>query len=235
MNINSYKAFFTKEYLMGPNSLKLLHELITNAPDAIPGGYVLDLGCGTGVTSLFLAKETRAEKVFATDLWVDATSNWQRAQSWEQQHKLIPIHADAHTLPFANGFFQSIVSVDAYHYFGCEEGLFASKILPLLAPGGSILLAMPGIRDEAMQSAPLMQEWAGEEAALFHSPAWWVQHLTSEAEGIAIKAYESAHFQEVWEDWFATGHEYAMNDKAFIDRGLRDMLTFVMLEVRMSR
>ena len=235
MNINNYKDFFTREYLMGPNSLKLLHELLLNAPDAIPGGYVLDLGCGTGVTSLFLARETKAEKVFATDLWVDATSNWQRAQSWAQPHKLIPIHADAHTLPFAHSFFQSIVSVDAYHYFGGEKGIFASKILPLIAPGGSILLAMPGIRDEAMHSAPLLQEWAGDESTLFHSPAWWTDHLAAEAEDITIRTYESAHFQEVWEDWFATGHEYAMNDKAFMTRGLDEMLTFVMMEERRDR
>ena len=36
--------------------------------------------------------------------------------------RVYPIHADAHALPYAEGFFDAIVSVDAYHYFGLEDG-----------------------------------------------------------------------------------------------------------------
>ncbi|WP_175560298.1 hypothetical protein [Butyrivibrio sp. YAB3001] len=27
-------------------------------------------------------------------------------------------------------YFDAIVSVDAYHYFGCKEGIFSEKVLP---------------------------------------------------------------------------------------------------------
>lgn len=230
MRTDNYKEFFTKEHLMGPNSLKLLDELLENAPDAVKDGYVLDLGCGTGITSLFLARETKAEKVFATDLWVAAGDNWRRAQAWNAADKLIPIHADAQDLPFATGFFRSIVSVDAYHYFGGGEGFFAQKILPLLAPGGTVLLAMPGVKEEGVQDGNLMREWAGDEATLFHSAAWWKQHILRDAP-VAVRAYESARYDEAWQDWFATGHEYALQDKAFMERGGWELMNFVMLEI----
>lgn len=233
MNMDFYRPFYTAEYLMGPNALKLLQELIAAAPDAL-SGYVLDLGCGKGATSLMLARETSAEKVFAADLWVNAADNWRRAQAWGMADKLIPIHADATALPFADGFFRSVVSVDAYHYFGGEAGFFARKIQRVLAPGATVLLAMPGVKQEAAQSSALLREWAGDEARMFHSADWWRETILSGAEGLAVRAWESPQFDDVWNDWFQTGHEYALRDKAFLHRGLADVLNFVMLEIRQS-
>lgn len=231
MKTNRYKEFFTQEHLMGPNSLTLLDELLENAPQAVGSGYVLDLGCGTGITSLFLARETEAEKVFATDLWVSAGENWRRAQAWGQAEKLIPIHGDAADLPYGEGFFQSIVSVDAYHYFGGAEGFFARKMLPLLAPGGWMLLAMPGVKAEGTQESPLMREWAGDEAGLFHSVAWWERNILQGTDGVTVKGYASRRYEVAWADWFASGHPYAQRDKIFMERGLKDMMNFVMLEI----
>ena len=136
---------------MGPNSLKLLDELLMNAPHAVQEGYVLDLGCGTGITSLFLARETGAEKVFATDLWVPAGENWQRACEWNQQEKIIPIHADAAQLPYAEGFFRSIVSVDAYHYFGGAEKFYKN----LDRYGNTSAASIPMCLDEMMEQGLL--------------------------------------------------------------------------------
>lgn len=225
-----YEQFFTKEYLMGPNSLLLLDEMLRAAPP-IDGGYVLDLGCGSGVTSLMLAQETGAEKVFAMDLWVAAGDNWQRAKKWEQADKIIPIHADANAMPFATDFFSSIVSVDAYHYFGYEKGFFAARVLPYLAPGGSALFVMPGVREEGMQNSALMQEWAGDETVMFHSPLWWKENFLHGAENISVKVWESARYDAAWADWFTTGHEYALRDRVFLQRGLKDVLNFVMVEI----
>ena len=61
---------------MGPNSLKMLEEL-TCGMDLKPGMKVLDLGCGKGLTSIFLAKEFGVT-VYATDLWIGATENYER-------------------------------------------------------------------------------------------------------------------------------------------------------------
>ena len=57
-NVEKYKDYFTKEYLMGPNSFRLLDELISSSPEKINYGRVLDLGCGFALTSLFIANST---------------------------------------------------------------------------------------------------------------------------------------------------------------------------------
>ena len=56
VNLENYQEFSNKEYLMGPNSLRLLEEMLRKYPLAA-GDRVMDLGCGRGITSLFLAKE----------------------------------------------------------------------------------------------------------------------------------------------------------------------------------
>ena len=63
-----YRKYFTKDYLMGPNSFRLLDELISGAPSAAHFFRTLDLGCGYALTSMFIANETDAKSVFAFDL-----------------------------------------------------------------------------------------------------------------------------------------------------------------------
>ena len=114
-----YRSFFTKEYLMGPNSLRLLNEMLAKYP-LKEGSRVMDLGCGMGITSMFLAKEANVN-VFATDLWISATQNAENFKKWNVEDRIIPIHADANDLPYAHEYFDTIVSIDAFHYFGNEK------------------------------------------------------------------------------------------------------------------
>ena len=232
MRNENYSVFMTKEYMMGPNSLRLLDELLSHAPERL-SGRVLDLGCGMAVTSLFLARETEADTVFAVDLWITATDNYARIRQWGEEKRIVPLHSDALDLPFADGFFKAIVSVDAYHYFGCREGFFAEKILPLLEPGGYALIAVPGLKEEFENGIPaLMTEWAEDDALCFHSPQWWKEHISQGVEGAEVSVYESKQFDAIWNDWFESGHEYAANDKAYLERGVADMLSFVLIVVR---
>lgn len=99
-NIENYKQYFTKEYLMGPNSFRLLDELIRRKPENMDFGRALDLGCGYALTSMFIANETNAEQVFAFDLWIAASENYRRIQKNYLENKIIPIHGDALDMPF---------------------------------------------------------------------------------------------------------------------------------------
>ena len=61
-----YDPNWIAENWMGPNPVLLLEELCGNL-DLHPGMKVLDMGCGKGLTSIFLAKEYGVT-VFANDL-----------------------------------------------------------------------------------------------------------------------------------------------------------------------
>ena len=129
-----YDKTFIQENMMGPNSIIILEELTGKIP-LKKGMRVLDLGCGNGLTSIFLAKEYGV-KVFALDLWISATDNYSRFRELGLEDLIVPIHADAHSMPFSDKYFDVVISVDAYHYFGNNDTFFNEKIQPLLKSNG---------------------------------------------------------------------------------------------------
>lgn len=233
-NIENYKQYFTKEYMMGPNALRLLDEIVGDYSQAVSKGDVLDLGCGAALSSIYLANETKADKVWALDLWVSPTDNLKRIRENELEHKVIPIYGDALALPFAEEYFDAVISVDTYHYFGCADNVFGEKILPFLKKGGYALFVVPGLKEEPVGAMKeLMEEWAGEETYMFKSKEWWAYHLAQSCENqVEVKVYESAIFDLVWQEWFDSGHEYGIRDEEFLGRGLKDILNFVMIAVK---
>lgn len=233
-NIDNYKKYFTKEYMMGPNALRLLAELLDNNPQATERGNVLDLGCGAALSSLLLANETNADTIYAFDLWISPTDNWKRIKENGLEDKIIPLHGDALAMPFAHEFFDAIISVDTYHYFGCEDGVFHEKILPFLKKGGYALFAVPGIKCEPEGAMlELMEEWATDEVYMFKTKEWWAEHLAKCcADEVEISVSESDFFDLIWQEWIDSGHEYGARDGEFLERGLKDILNFVMIVVK---
>ncbi len=70
MELEKYRSYWMKDYLMGPNSLRILQKLLERNPCSLGSdSLILDLGCGTGLTSFALCVETGA-KVLANDLWI---------------------------------------------------------------------------------------------------------------------------------------------------------------------
>ncbi len=232
--IDNYKKYFTKEYMMGPNALRLLDEILLDNPRAISGGRVLDLGCGAALSSLLLAKETDADSVYALDLWVSPTDNWKRICANGLEEKIIPIYGDALAMPFAEEFFDTIVSIDTYHYFGCEEKVFGEKILPFLKKGGYALIVVPGVKQQPEgEMKVLMEEWAGEDTCMFQTCKWWEEHLTKGfEEQVEVRSYESSQFDLVWKEWTSSGHEYGIRDEEYLEKGLKNILNFVMLVIK---
>lgn len=86
--------------MMGPNSIRILEELFDKHPlHSAIDDQVLDLGCGTGLTSLIIAKETGAE-VYANDLWISAEENGKRFAQWGVSEQIVPVCEDANKLHF---------------------------------------------------------------------------------------------------------------------------------------
>ena len=90
MNTKKYAEYISAETLMGPSSVLILKELLERHPQTFAAEQtVLDLGCGKGLTSLVLAKETGA-RVFANDLWISAEENAQRFADWGVGGQITP-------------------------------------------------------------------------------------------------------------------------------------------------
>ena len=88
MNYKDYLPYLSKDILMGPSSLIILEELLTKHPLIMnEDKMILDLGCGKGLTSLILAKETNA-LIFAIDLWIDKKDNEARFKSWNLDNRI---------------------------------------------------------------------------------------------------------------------------------------------------
>ncbi|MFN0096260.1 MAG: SAM-dependent methyltransferase [Dehalococcoidia bacterium] len=170
----AYDAEFMLETAMGPSVLWLAEALSAHL-DLRPGMRVLDLGCGRAGSSIFFAKEFGVS-VVAADLWIKPTENWARVQRFGLESHVMPISAEAHALPFADGYFDAIVSLDAYHYFGTDD-LYAWTLARYLRPGGSVGIVVPGVVHE-VEAAPahLAAHWDPQFKS-FHTPEWWRRHL----------------------------------------------------------
>lgn len=117
----TFPVSLVREKIMGPNPLKLCEELLTGS-DLPHGSRVCDLGSGTGITSALLAREYGLD-VYAVDLWSDPAENRAFFDSLGIPVSSIhPVKADASRgLPFCAGFFDAVVSIDSYNYYGRDS------------------------------------------------------------------------------------------------------------------
>ena len=158
---------------MGFNVLWLA-DFLTQSLNLKPGMRVLDLGCGRGISSVFLAREFGVQ-VYAVDLWESAEGKWNQAKEHSVEHLVTPIHADARNLPFAKGFFDAVVCVDAYIYFGTDD-LYLNYITQFQCPNGSIGMVVPGLMKAFENGVPdHLKEFWGQDCWSWHTLPWWRQ------------------------------------------------------------
>lgn len=207
-----YDPAWICENWMGPNPLWLLEELCQHL-DLKPGMKVLDLGCGQGLTSVFLAREFGVT-VFATDLWIEAFDNLRRFEQAGVADRVFPIHAEAHALPYARDFFDAAIAIDSYQYFGADELYFPCTFSRLVKPGGQLGIVVPGLTREFEGGYPntLCKFWSGEMFS-FHSKDWW-RHLWEKTGAAQITAcYNMEDPKQLWRPWA----EWAKEHRGFID------------------
>lgn len=221
---------FIDKNMMGPNAMMLLEELV-NGISLKSGMKVLDLGCGKGLTSIFLAKEFGVQ-VFAVDLWISATDNFKRFKDLGVEDLVIPIHADAMDLPFAEEYFDAVISVDSYHYFGNNDSYFLEKLRPLLKKDALVAIAFPGIKYEVHEAIPeeMKPFWDEEILRTFHSIDWWKPKFENALSNFSIKEMECFH--EAWNDWLSSSNPYAEEDKPMIKADNGRYMNFIALTGR---
>ena len=158
----------------GANALWLT-EWLAEAIDLRPDMRVLDLGCGLAASSVFLRREFGVQ-VWATDLWFSASDNLQRVRDANVDDGVFPIHADARSLPFASDFFDAVVCIDSFVYYGTDD-LYLNYLARFLKPGGVLGVAGAGLMQEIDVSVPdHLRAWWEPSMGCLHSAGWWRRH-----------------------------------------------------------
>lgn len=167
-----YQPEWIYENKMGCHCLWLIESLV-RIMTLKPGMKVLDMGCGKALTSIFLAKEFGVT-VFANDLWVDPDENWERICEAGVGDLVFPIKADAHNLPYAKNFFDAIISVNSFQFYGTADTYLSDYMAHLLRPDGEFGLVIWGPDKEFNEKVPndMEKSW-WPDFYYFHSLDWW--------------------------------------------------------------
>jgi len=184
-----YDQKWVRQHSMGENVLYNLESLTSVLP-LKPGMRVLDLGCGKAISSVFLAKEYQVE-VWAVDEAVSATANFQRVTEADCEKQVFPLQLDARNLPFPDEFFDIVIVVDSYTYFGTDEK-YLPYICQFIKAGGYLAIADVCFVNEieSLEQIPTFLRKDYQDFWYFiHSVAWW-QKLWEKTGLVQITAAE---------------------------------------------
>jgi cyclopropane fatty-acyl-phospholipid synthase-like methyltransferase len=171
-----YDERWIRENALGENALCQVESLARHLPFS-SGMRVLELGCGKATSSIFLAREFEVQ-VWATDSGTSATENFHRAIALESETRVFPMRVDAHSLPFAKEFFDAVVAIDSYLYFGTDER-YLPYIVQFIKPDGFIGVVDIGFRREirSIEEAPeYLRPQYEKYWSSIHTVDWWKEH-----------------------------------------------------------
>jgi len=200
---NRYDPEWMLDNYMGPNAVWLA-EWLCEALPITPGMRILDLGCGRAVSSIFLAKEFGA-RVWAADLWMSQDHNWRRVVEAGVEDNVCPMRVEAHALPFAQGFFDGAISIDAYQYFGTDD-LYLDYLAGFVRPGGFIGVVVPGLVQPIGAAVPAHlaetqsngKRFWEDECRCFHTVSWWLDHWSGTSKVAKVQAEA---MKDGWRHW----------------------------------
>lgn len=188
----TYDSDWVMDNQMGPNALWLI-EWLCGALPLQPGMRVLDLGCGRGLTSIYLARE-HGVRVWAADLWIGPDNNWRRVLESNVGDLVCPMRVEAHALPFARGFFDAVVSIDAYTYFG-TDALYLDYLCGFVRPGGLLGIVVPGLVQSIHEPPAHLtaaqnngKPFWQDECWCFQTRDWWLQHWSRTSKVEQVRA-----------------------------------------------
>lgn len=175
-----------------------------------PGDLVLDLGCGKGATSIFLARHSVA-RVIAVDLWTDATFLDQKFSARGYRDRIVPLQLDVTgPLPFADQYFDAIFCMNSLSFYGGSVA-FLQHLLRHLKRGGQIVVGMetfnaefsaeerrhpPGVFNYNLPPPNEQINVWEDDFSKMHSPPWW-ENLSIESGLLRVETCQELDDAEV--------------------------------------
>jgi len=171
-----YDPQWIRDNALGENALCQAESLARHLP-LRAGMRILDLGCGKATSSIFLAREFGVE-VWAADGATSPSENRKRAVALGCEGSVFPLRVDAHGLPFAKDFFDAVIAIDSFHYYGTDDR-YLSYLVQFIKPGGFIgVVDIAFTRDvRSIEDAPeYLRPQYQKHWSYVHTVAWWTQH-----------------------------------------------------------
>lgn len=197
---SAYHPEWVMAGISGAANALWMAEWLVEAMELRPGMRVLDLGCGRALSSVFLHREYGVQ-VWATDLWFSASENLRRIRDAGAEDGVFPIHADARALPFAAEFFDAVISLDSFPYYG-TDALYLSALARFVKPGGVVGIAGAGLVREFDGPVPdHLRSWWTPDMWCLHSAAWWQRHWAQTGILEVTTADTMPDGWRLWMDW----------------------------------
>lgn len=204
--------------------------------DLQPGQKVLDLGCGKGEASVYMAKNYNVQ-VSALDLWttVDFLEDKFARRGVRGQVRAIQIDATG-PLPYAEDEFDAIFCMNSFNFYGANPG-FLPRLLKHLKTGGKLCLGSEVLSTEFTpeQKANPPYVYAfhlpppNEHVNVFegdfikqHSPRWWQGFFEDSGQMEVEACFELEDAEAIYQE--LTRYEYENQIDPFDVQILLDQL-----------
>jgi SAM-dependent methyltransferase len=228
--LNDYSWEACHQDSLGGGALFLASEMARKM-ELEAGMRVLDLGCGRGASSIFLAKHYSVT-VVAADNRVLPSAVWQCVQREGLDDDVIPVKMDARNIFFPEGYFDAVFSMNAYLYFGTDD-LYLSYLTKFLRNSGRICIAGPCYAEELKPHTP--KDLLENESFAYHSPQWWASHFTKTDLVNVLHCQEHPKGREFWLDMIRWLIEDSQNrGESYPDFLLHDMVMLLSDQERLA-
>lgn len=186
-----------------------------------PGQKVLDLGCGKGESSVFMAKNYGVQ-VKALDLWTSAEFLTQKFAQRGVGSQTSAIQMDAtEPLPYTENEFDAIFCMNSFNFYGAEPG-FLAHLLMHLKPGGSLCIGSEVLSveftPEQFTDPPFVYAFKlpppNEQVDVFtgdfqkqHTPGWWRDFLQGSGLVDVETCYELDDAEAIYQELVRYEHQ----------------------------
>ena len=114
---------------------------------------------------------------------------------------ILPIHADARSLPFATEFFDAVVCIDSFGYYGTDD-LYLNYLARFVKPDGIVGIAGAGLVREIDGSVPEhLRQWWTQDVWSLHSASWWRRHWERTGIMEICLADSMTNGWQRWQEW----------------------------------